>query len=126
MEPILIYPYMKIAQLYWLPCSWTKNTYSGKYKNQEGATPSRAHQDRKFKVDFVILKSNNMCSRGSMNEQTVLELACNVKKCFERDKGHNKSVEVILGSTTLGAFNSSDTIHEIEKTLNNNISLSGY
>lgn len=49
-QPVRIYPGMRIGQLYWhKPVGEITITYQGKYQGQEDVTPSRLFQDREWK-----------------------------------------------------------------------------
>ena len=51
-QPVRIYPGMRIGQLYWhKPVGEITSTYCGKYQGQEDATPSRMFQDREWKEE---------------------------------------------------------------------------
>lgn len=49
-QPVRIYPGMRIGQLYWhKPVGEITSTYQGKYQGQEDVTPSQLFQDREWK-----------------------------------------------------------------------------
>lgn len=51
-QPVRIYPGMRIGQLYWhKPVGEITSTYQGKYQGQEDVTPSQLFQDREWKVE---------------------------------------------------------------------------
>lgn len=51
-QPVRIYPWMRIGQLYWhKPVGEITSTYHGKYQGQMDAEPSRLYQDREWKEE---------------------------------------------------------------------------
>jgi len=42
-HPIILYPHMPIAQLYWITTQPTNHTYKGKYQNAKTTQPSLSH-----------------------------------------------------------------------------------
>lgn len=51
-EPVIIYPGMRIGQIYWhKPDGEVLKRYNGKYQGQTNATPSRLFQDREWEEE---------------------------------------------------------------------------
>ena len=51
-QPVRIYPGMRIGQLYWhKPVGEITSAYRGKYQGQEDIQPSRLYEDREWKED---------------------------------------------------------------------------